>query len=86
MDLDRAIHHHFCDFKRASCIGQGQDLGIVVPFVRLEHKENLVSNFIFMLQSFHFLFCVVFKCLPGRLLANFPANASFGCEVGQSIK
>jgi hypothetical protein len=38
LELDRAICHHFCDFKRASRLGPGRDLGIVAPFVRLEHN------------------------------------------------
>jgi hypothetical protein len=49
LDLDHAVRHHFCDFKRVSCVSRGQDLGIVASFVRLDHKENLVSNFIFVL-------------------------------------
>ncbi len=87
LDLDRAVCHHFCDFKRASRVSQGQDLGIVAPFVRLEYKEYLVSDFIFVLQSFIVLFSINFNHLPGtKCLDFFPIDEYFLPKKGCSQK
>jgi hypothetical protein len=78
LDLDCVVCYHFCDFKRASRISPGQDIGIVAPFVRNEHQVNLVSIFIFVLQPLLVIFCIVFICLPGtKCLDLFPIDEYF---------
>jgi hypothetical protein len=63
LDLYRAIHYHFDDHERASRISGGRDLRIVAWFVILEYEKNLVSNFIFVLQTLFIFFFVVVNCI-----------------------
>ncbi len=63
LDFHSAVPQDFRDTEGASTVRRRRNLRIVASFVRFVNDENLVPDFIFVVQSFSVLFFVVFDCL-----------------------
>jgi hypothetical protein len=60
--LDSAIRNHLCDGEGSPRVSRGRNFSLLLPVVRLEHEENLVSDLLGVLESLFVFFCIIFAC------------------------